>query len=544
MTFSGRIRLYLAAIAVFPPLVILGVTFLYARNVETTMHQQNAAEAVARGRLSFSTISRQAAVGVERLAASPDIRQVINQLRAGRPTTLADAQERFGLDFAEIVSSADTVLATAGRPGLVGERLDRVLARPGDSLKASLTLEYDASGQHFALSCKEKLPKEYWLYAGQYIDSLVHGPLSRIVGTPVVIRWPMGNNASPYAAMQVGQLYQTGDSLKAVIYSSPDNKAFIVASFPGRAPSPLTRSLFLVTLLVTLISVGAAIGLGVLFTARTKREIDNLVTASQRVAAGDFETPVMAYEPGEFAYLADSFSDMIQRLRALQKKLATSEKIAAWQTVGRKIAHEIKNPLTPIGIAADDLRRSYHENLPGFDKILDEQTATIRTEVSRLLGILQEFIDFARMKAPQTTDVDIETFLRSLSPLYSDEVKDGRLLIENEMARRIVRFDPELMRQLLINLIKNGFESKPKAHVEVRAKEDGNTLVLTVEDNGSGFSADRLANAFEPFSTTKPDGTGLGLVISHRIVYDHGGTLELYNVEGGGAGVRIVLPQE
>ena len=99
----------------------------------------------------------------------------------------------------------------------------------------------------------------------------------------------------------------------------------------------------------------------------------------------------MAYEEGEFSQLADSFSAMMGRLQDSQKKLATSEMIAAWQVVGRKIAHEIKNPLTPISISADDIRRSYHEQLPDFEETLARNCAMIKTEVHRLARLLDEF---------------------------------------------------------------------------------------------------------------------------------------------------------
>ena len=166
-------------------------------------------------------------------------------------------------------------------------------------------------------------------------------------------------------------------------------------------------------------------------TGRAKREIDNLITATSRIAEGDYHTPVMAYEEGEFSQLADSFSDMTAKLKDTRSRLATTEKIAAWKAIGQKIAHELKNPLTPIEISADDLRRSYHEKRDDFGVILDETTATIKKEVRRMTTLIDEFAGFARMGTPKTTTVKIESIGDGVISLYSHEIEAGRLSIEN-----------------------------------------------------------------------------------------------------------------
>ncbi len=251
----------------------------------------------------------------------------------------------------------------------------------------------------------------------------------------------------------------------------------------------------------------------------------------------------MAYEEGEFSQLADSFSDMMVRLREVQKRLATTEKIAAWQTVGRKIAHEVKNPLTPISISVDDLRRSYTEGLPNFDKTLVETTDTIKSELDRLIKLLDQFVGFARMKTPEITSVDSTMFIESIAALFKHEIEAKKLRIVNASGRNSFTFDPEAIKQVLINLVKNGFESDDFAAVAIGISDIGGQLEILVEDTGPGFPPDKLRNSFEPYVTTKKDGSGLGLVICHRIVHDHGGTMELYNRPEEGGGVRIHLPQ-
>jgi two-component system nitrogen regulation sensor histidine kinase NtrY len=219
-----------------------------------------------------------------------------------------------------------------------------------------------------------------------------------------------------------------------------------------------------------------------------------------------------------------------------------SQKIAAWQVMGRKVAHEIKNPLTPITICADDLKRSYYEKLPEFEKTLDRNTAVIKSEVQRVIKLLDQFVAFARMAPPLRQQSSIGELLGEIGGLYGVETANGRLVVVNECGDGRYQIDPEQIKQLLVNLIKNGLESGEMATVSVTAKEEENQLILSVVDSGPGFSAEKLARGFEPYLSSKKDGSGLGLVICQRIAVDHGGSIELFNRPEGGAGVRVTLP--
>jgi two-component system nitrogen regulation sensor histidine kinase NtrY len=295
--------------------------------------------------------------------------------------------------------------------------------------------------------------------------------------------------------------------------------------------------------LVALASVLAAVVLGVFISIRTRREFDNLVGAFGKVAAGDLNTTVMAYSEGEFTQLADSFSEMTRKLRLSQERLATSEKIAAWQAMARKIAHEIKNPLTPIGLSADDLRRSYQERLPGFDQTLDKNTRLIRSEVNRLTRLLDEFVAFARMKPPELQSVKPDELLDKLRTLYQNEIAVGRLTIDVQTARGQVRLDPDLITQLLVNLVKNSLEADQTSSVRVTVADNASGLLLCVSDAGPGFSETVLARQFEPYLSSKQGGSGLGLAICQRIAHDHGGHIKMKNRTEGGAEVSVLLPQ-
>jgi nitrogen fixation/metabolism regulation signal transduction histidine kinase len=219
-----------------------------------------------------------------------------------------------------------------------------------------------------------------------------------------------------------------------------------------------------------------------------------------------------------------------------------AEKIAAWQAMGRKLAHEVKNPLTPISISIDDLRRSYSEHRPEFEQILKETTATTKNEINRLTKLIDQFVDFARMNPPEITSMRPEEVIDPVKALYRSSLADHQLKFNNMSLRDHWRVDPEQIRQVLINLIKNSFESAEGVQVTVDITDSRDGITIQIEDTGPGFPDEVLRAGFQPYLSKKADGTGLGLVISQRIVHDHGGTIELYNRKAGGAGVSITLP--
>ena len=307
---------------------------------------------------------------------------------------------------------------------------------------------------------------DIYIQAGTYLDQRFAAAASELMNADVRVRLAAEADTEPtLSAMQSGQLYAANDSLRALLLGSQEDGFYLEAVFPSGAERSVFSSLLIGAGLVAAVSTGLAILLGLIMSGRVRREVDNLVSATTRVASGDFSTTVMAYEEGEFAQLADSFSAMTLNLRRTRQELAATEKIAAWQAMGRKIAHEIKNPLTPIAISTDDLRRSYHEGLDNFPQILDETTGTIRTEVRRLTALLDEFVKFARMRTPEPTSVPLADVLNTVTALYRREVEDGRLVITNHSTRQTVYIDSELIRQVLINLIKNSLETDPATSV-------------------------------------------------------------------------------
>ena len=545
MSFAAKIRLYLITVAVLPPLAVMGVIYFHSAQRAEELDRQNANNEV-RKYLEFRRSYREELKGtVGAVTTQPAFGRALLMLKAGKPSQIDLSNDSAWLDFLELVDSSGVILASAHRPALIGDSL-KLPPETGfiDSPQVFETVELDRTGTHAALSVLAPVGNAVYVYAGNYFDSAYLTAARTASSANLNIRLYDQNRHADYynSQMELGVLYLIDDQYQALVGGGVGTGFYMTASLRSGTQQPVFHSLIVVTGLVAAASVLLALGIGFYVSYRTKREFDNLLAATARVASGDLSTPVIAYEEKEFAHLAESFSDMIVKLRNAQANLAVSQKIAAWQVMGRKVAHEVKNPLTPITICADDLRRSYYEKLPEFDKTLERNTAVIKSEVQRVIKLLDQFVAFARMAPPVRQVSRVGDLIAEIGTLYGTETTSGRLKLQNECGDSSFRIDPEQIKQLLVNLIKNGFESSENAVVELTVREEDGNLVLTVTDSGPGFSPEKLARGFEPYLSSKKDGSGLGLVICQRIAVDHSGSIELFNRPEGGAGVRVTLP--
>ena len=223
--------------------------------------------------------------------------------------------------------------------------------------------------------------------------------------------------------------------------------------------------------------------------------------------------------------------------------LIKAQKLAAWTEAAQRIAHEIKNPLTPIRLAAERLRVKHREGAPEIGELLEESVATIVREVGKMQALVDEFSRYARMPGPQLAATAIEGLVSEVVALYRD-VKPG-VAIRTELAPGIgeVWVDPEQLRRVLINLLDNALEAtEPPGDVAVRGERRGERLILEVADEGSGIATEDRGKLFLPFFSRKKRGTGMGLAIVHRIVSDHNGAIRVADNLPRGTVFTIELP--
>ena len=230
--------------------------------------------------------------------------------------------------------------------------------------------------------------------------------------------------------------------------------------------------------------------------------------------------------------------------------LIDAQRNAAWGEVARRLAHEIKNPLTPIQLAAERMRRRYLGELKGEDAdVMDRATNTIVQQVEAMKSMVNAFSEYARAPLLEMSAFDLNALVREMVELYRTREADMLVEMELDPALPPIHADAGRVRQILHNLLTN-------AHEALEGHRDGKARIathyfrrgademaeLTVEDNGPGFNTEILGKAFEPYVTSKPKGTGLGLAIVKKLAEEHGGSIRLQNRAEGGAQITIRLP--
>jgi PAS domain S-box-containing protein len=250
------------------------------------------------------------------------------------------------------------------------------------------------------------------------------------------------------------------------------------------------------------------------------------------------ELPGESDSPNGYAIVFDDITALLQ-----------AQRDAAWGEVARRLAHEIKNPLTPIQLSAERLRRKYLKPESGESELLDRATHTIIQQVEAMKQMVNAFSEYARTPRMEITRFDVNALIRELCELYAHQEKPLSISLALSADLPPIEADAGRLRQVLHNLLRNALEAmehQDEARVEIatrRVVNAGADLVeIKVADNGPGFVRDIVHQAFEPYVTSKPKGTGLGLAIVKKLVEEHGGQIHARNREQGGAEISILIP--
>jgi PAS domain S-box-containing protein len=227
-------------------------------------------------------------------------------------------------------------------------------------------------------------------------------------------------------------------------------------------------------------------------------------------------------------------------------QLLQAQRQAAWGEVARRLAHEIRNPLTPIQLSAERMRRKLMQGLkPAEAELLDRATHTIVQQVEAMKQMVAAFSEYAKAPEMHISEFDLTALIRQVSDLYHAQAPRVAFGLSLDPRAAALEADPGRIRQLLNNLLTNSLEAldgRENPVIMIETRRAGDQIVLTVIDNGPGFQGGLIERAFDPYVTTKPKGTGLGLAIVRRIVEEHGGQVEVDNAPTGGARIRITLP--
>ena len=312
-------------------------------------------------------------------------------------------------------------------------------------------------------------------------------------------------------------------------------------------------SFILIYLVIVTLLLFLSISIAIKFSSRFFRSINNLILASSNIGKGDLDTKVPDIKTDkELETLNKNFNLMIDRLKSQQEKLLLSERHEAWENVARKLAHEIKNPLTPIQLTIDRLKNNYYKLINTDEKVnFDNHLKTIIKQIKQIENLVNEFSDFARMPKPIFQNNDIIEIINNNVSLLEELDKDIVFKFNLKKNKILLKFDSEQISRVIFNLVKNSIESIQEKSlknteftkiIDIEIINKSDYITVNITDNGTGFSIENIKNIIKPYFTTKSKGSGLGLSIVNKIINDHNGSIK-FNSNIDGAKVVLTLPK-
>ena len=337
----------------------------------------------------------------------------------------------------------------------------------------------------------------------------------------------------------INYLQQTGDAV-SFYYGVQDQKTGIKITFAIIYVLAVSLLLFL--------SVTVAIN----FASRLTKPIINLIGASEKISSGDLDAKVANIDADdEIKKLNQNFNLMIDKLKKQQDKLLITERHAAWESVARKLAHEIKNPLTPIQLSIDRIKEKYLTMVGDDKKNFSSYLDTINKQIKDIEYLVNEFSDFARMPKPVLKKIDLNYVISENFKLYKLSESKIEFLLLNKKQSNYINGDQEQFNRVFLNLIKNSVESinekiskKPdfKGKISIEIKSDNYYIYVTIIDNGVGLDHVDKTKMLTPYFTTKKKGTGLGLAVVTKIINDHNSIITFKSIDEG-AKIDITIPK-
>ena len=305
-------------------------------------------------------------------------------------------------------------------------------------------------------------------------------------------------------------------------------------------------SFAIIYIIVVSILLFVSISIAIRFSSRFFRSINNLIFASVSIGEGKFDTKVPEVKTDkDLELLNKNFNLMIERLKNQQEKLLINERHEAWSNLARKLAHEIKNPLTPIQLTIDRMKAKYSGYINDEErKNFDENLKIINNQIKQIGNLVNEFSDFARMPKPIFKENDLVKIIKENIKLLSELDTSIDISIFTQNKEVFLNSDKEQIGRVFFNLIKNSIESIHqksenntilKKNISIEVNDTSNHISVIIVDNGLGFGnlSDKIKEISNPYFTTKKNGTGLGLSIVSKILNDHNGQIEFIPIDNG-----------
>jgi len=336
----------------------------------------------------------------------------------------------------------------------------------------------------------------------------------------------------------INYLKQTSDAV-SFYYSVQNRKSGLKITFA------------IIYVLVVSLLLFLSVIISITFASRLTKPIINLINASEKISEGDLDTKVPEIDTDkEFKKLNNNFNLMISKLKAQQDKLLIAERYTAWESVARKLAHEIKNPLTPIQLSIDRIKEKYLPKIGSDNKNFSSYLDTINKQIKDIEHLVNEFSDFARMPKPIFKEINLYNVISRSLKLNELSERKIEISITKESVFKL-NGDEEQLNRVFLNIIKNSIESiyqknnksvDFKGKIDIEIKQDSDYIYVEITDDGIGFDHVDKTKMLTPYYTTKKKGTGLGLSVVTKIINDHNSTI-VFNSIKEGAMIKITLPR-
>jgi signal transduction histidine kinase len=489
------------------------------------------------------------------------------------------------LDFLELVGNDGAIISSAQWPARFGYKEDWLLQKVDWPARGGFLKKLDTpDGPAIALMAVSVVPvgnSNLYIAGGKRLDKSLLATLALPEGTRALLYTNLDANfssqnltgvdgavaqADRLAPLIGRELQQPGavtttiewtpDPASAEIFhalplTGPDNELLgvLLVGSSRRDLALLERQIRQLALYVGAIALLIGILLSWWAAARITRPIGKLVAGARAVAAGDWNARVAIRSHDEIGSLASAFNGMTGQLAEQRERLVQAERVAAWRELARRLAHELKNPLFPLQITVENLRRAREQGSSEFDDTFRESTATLLAEIENLKTIVGRFSDFAKMPHPELHPVNLNEIVRGIVRLFEPRfavVGQPAVTPELHLDEKlpVIQADATLLHRAVENLILNALDAMPAGGtLTIRTMPHDGGVRLEISDTGAGLTHEECERLFTPYYTTKQHGTGLGLAIVQSVVADHGGRISVSSEPGHGATFRIDLPE-
>jgi len=583
-----RVRLFLLVSATVGLTVVLVTTTVSssARRSFATLDAQRTEAMVAQFRREFASEGEQVVLRLERIAASDTILRTAVDVAANRDhaphvndaAVLASAQ---GLDFLDVVAASGTIISSAHWPARFGYRHSWAVGSPASSGAGFLqAVELPQDTALGLVAVRKVAAGEGNLYVAggrqldqKFLQSLVLPPGMRVLLyrnlEPEITRRQLvaaSGDVSQQAPLEplISRVRQGGqeavetiewpdgaETVHAIPLPGRDGRVLgvLLVGSSGRELAELVRSIRWSGFAFGGLGIVLGLAVSYLVASRVTRPVEQLAAAAREVADGNWDVRLDDIRStGEIAALASAFETMTRQLVDHRERLVQAERVAAWRELARRLAHELKNPLFPLRITLDNLRRAKPLSTAEFDEVFEESVGTLTTGLANLNTVIGRFSDFSKMPAPELADESLNTIVEHSVALFRAQLDAPgtpsiSLTLDLDATAGTIRADAEQLGRAIQNLLLNAIDAMPAGGaLTVRTWRADEKVRLEVSDTGQGLTEEESRRLFTPYYTTKQHGTGLGLAIVQAVVADHRGRIWVESAPGRGATFHIELP--